>query len=221
MEFMLTIRAFLALSIAALSVGCSLTAPAPTPDMAAALTQAYDTALAAFPTITPPPTNTPQPTPTAILDFGSSTSPYPRGTMAHLVLGGQIEINATILDVVRGQAAWDMIVAANPLNEPAPPGMEFLLIRVRLEYVGTDQGPLQLNINNMAVLSGGQVIDSNLARPCCLQNQLMDVSELTLPYGGIAEGVIPWPVRTDDPAPLLVVGLRADGSGGIFFSLTN
>lgn len=54
----------LLLSLAALGLGACQPAPAPTPDMSAALTQAYETAVASL--ATPLPSETPVPTPTAV-----------------------------------------------------------------------------------------------------------------------------------------------------------
>ncbi|MCA9972941.1 MAG: hypothetical protein KC425_22140 [Anaerolineales bacterium] len=47
----------------------------------------------------------------------------------------------TLLDVMRGDAAWEWLLATNRYNDPPPEGWEYVLAQVRLAHVGTDEGP--------------------------------------------------------------------------------
>jgi Domain of unknown function (DUF4352) len=45
----------------------------------------------------------------------------------------------TLLDVVSGDEAWDTLLAANEFNDPAEPGMEYFLTRVKVRYIGSSE----------------------------------------------------------------------------------
>ncbi len=44
----------------------------------------------------------------------------------------------SVLDVIRGAGAWDLIQKANQFNDPAAEGMEYILVKVHVRYIGTD-----------------------------------------------------------------------------------
>lgn len=41
-----------------------------------------------------------------------------------------------VLEVIRGEEAWARILEANQFNDPAPEGHEYILINVRIKYIG-------------------------------------------------------------------------------------
>jgi hypothetical protein len=43
----------------------------------------------------------------------------------------------TILDTLRGQDAWIMILDANQFNDPPEEGMEYILVKARARNIGT------------------------------------------------------------------------------------
>lgn len=47
----------------------------------------------------------------------------------------------TVVDVVRGEAAWDMILEANQFNDPPPEGMEYIAVRIRARCIDTEEDP--------------------------------------------------------------------------------
>ena len=51
----------------------------------------------------------------------------------------------SIQEVIRGEDAWAIILDTNQFNDPPPHGMEYLLIKVRGRYIGTDEGPHNLS----------------------------------------------------------------------------
>jgi hypothetical protein len=74
-----------------------------------------------------PPTATPPP-------VGMSRShPFPRAEVAS-VPGWDVRV----LDTVRGDAAWQALQAANQFNEPAPVGMEYLLVKLHVQCTYED-----------------------------------------------------------------------------------
>lgn len=42
-----------------------------------------------------------------------------------------------VMEVKRGEEAWQMLLEANSYNDPAPDGMEYVLVRVKSRYIGT------------------------------------------------------------------------------------
>jgi hypothetical protein len=60
---------------------------------------------------------------TEIIEFGD---PY---------LGSELyDAKITVLEVVRGEKAWGLVKQASASNQPAKPGLEYLLARVRFEF---------------------------------------------------------------------------------------
>jgi hypothetical protein len=105
-----------------------LSSPAATPSRTPApVITVQVTATAALPTATAvPPTFTPIPATATAVPVGSSRSnPFP---FAKLVQAPNWDIQ--VLQLLRGESAWEMIAAANMFNNPAPPGMEYVLVKL-------------------------------------------------------------------------------------------
>ena len=96
---------------------------APTP-------QATDTVA---PTDTPEPTPTAEPTPTPGRVGSGRSNPVPLGEV-----GQTDEWEVQVLEVLRGDLAWERILGANQFNDPAPEGYEYVLINVRVKYIGDE-----------------------------------------------------------------------------------
>jgi hypothetical protein len=93
------------------------------------------------PTSPPQPTNTPKPTPIpptpTPVPIGQSRSyPYP---MTEIVTAPNWDIQ--VIDMIRGDAAWQAIQAANQFNDPAPDEMEYLLVKIHAKctYADSDE----------------------------------------------------------------------------------
>jgi hypothetical protein len=106
----------------------TLVAPQPTPDSAA-------TAWAAA-------TLAAQPPPMPVYVLGESRSnPLPAGALISLD-----NWDVQVLDIKRGEAAWQILQAANRLNEPPATGREYLLIQFWIKNKGEDTGSLWLEV---------------------------------------------------------------------------
>jgi hypothetical protein len=93
------------------------------------------------PTSPPQPTNTPKPTPipptpTPAPIGQSRSNPYPK---TEIVTAPNWDIQ--VLDMVRGDAAWQAIQTTNQFNDPAPDGMEYLLVKIHAKctYADSDE----------------------------------------------------------------------------------
>lgn len=86
------------------------------------------------PTSTPEPTPIPPtPTPTASPIGASRSNPYP---ITEVVNAPNWDIQ--VLETVRGDAAWQAIQSVNQFNDPAPEGMEYLLVRIHAKCTYAD-----------------------------------------------------------------------------------
>jgi hypothetical protein len=93
------------------------------------------------PTSPPQPTNTPKPTPipptpTPVPVGMGRSNPFPK---TDLVNAPNWDIQ--VVDIVRGDAAWQAIQSANQFNDPAPDGMEYLLVKIHAKctYADSDE----------------------------------------------------------------------------------
>ncbi len=167
------------------------------------------------PTATPGPTDTPLPTstptstrtpkPTSTPEFGTLDHPYPFGYAAEFVQHKVIEFSVEVIDVIRGQPAWDKIYIANMFNDRAEEGFEWQLTQVRIDYFGSDEGPLEVRDNYFTMRSGGRIWDIWSASVCCLEDvNIKEFEDVTLLSGATYEGWLAFQVGIDDPDPLLV-----------------
>jgi hypothetical protein len=68
-------------------------------------------------------------------DLGISRSmPAPLG---ETVINPDWEIS--VLEVIRGEAAWSMVLAENQFNDPPLEGLEYIAVRIHARYIGTGE----------------------------------------------------------------------------------
>lgn len=151
----------------------------------------------AEPTATPAPTNTPEPTPTPTpLPIGLSRSnPYPR---SELVAAPNWDIQ--VLDVIRGEEAWTMIQSANQFNDPAPEGMEYVLISIHAKSTYDDSEEHSIGRSDFN-LTGDNLISYGPASVVVPDPEL-DGRVFT---GGEAEGWVPFLVAQGEGNLILVL----------------
>lgn len=75
----------------------------------------------------------PEPTPTTGPVGTGRSNPVPLGETGQ---AGDWEVQ--VLEVVRGDGAYNRLLEANQFNEPAPAGMEYVLVNVRVKYNGAE-----------------------------------------------------------------------------------
>jgi hypothetical protein len=77
---------------------------------------------------------TPAPTTSTPASIGMSRlNPFPRSAVV-TTSGWEVQV----LETQRGEPAWQAIQAANMFNEPAPAGMEYLLVKLRVKSTHAD-----------------------------------------------------------------------------------
>ena len=150
-------------------------------------------------TNTPQPTNTPRPTltPTLVPIGLSRNNPYP---LSELVSAPNWDVQ--VLEVKRGEGAWTDIHAANMFNEPAPEGMEYLLVKIHVKSTYTDSDAHTINGCYIDVTG-----DRLIAYTCSMASVVEPEPQLDakLYTGGEAEGWAAYPVGQGEGNLILVV----------------
>lgn len=178
------------------------------------------------PSPTPTPTPTPFPTPTPTYKPGYDRSnPVGIGTplTTNIDMIGRAgdaynnyEVRVTLWSVVRGDVAWKNIVAENQFNDPPKPGYEYIMAKVRFEYLVGPSPNTTCRISTSlftAVSSDGKDYDNV---PVVEPEPSIDA---TLYPGAYQQGWMVFLVSEDDVYSLLTIGRDYDGTGGIWFKL--
>jgi hypothetical protein len=149
---------------------------------------------------------------TAIIGFGDQ---YNGGDELY-------DARITVLEIVRGPKAWDVLQRAGGANQPPKPGFDYVLARIRFEF-SARTSPQHYSYTLLpnqftAMSSGGKEYDSPaLAAP---PNPPLGG---TLRSGDSAEGWIVFRVPQSDRKPLMLfredVGSVFHEGGGSFFQL--
>jgi hypothetical protein len=149
---------------------------------------------------------------TTIIEFGDQ------------YLGGDelYDAKITVLQVVRGEKAWNLVKEASASNQPPKPGDEYLLARVRFEFAArTSPSHYNYSIDGsqfVATATDGQEYDSP-----SLSEQPKPSLSGTIKPGEFLEGWVALRVRRRDDRPLMVfredVGSVIHRGGGTWFQL--
>ncbi len=167
----------------------------------------------------PPVTSTPAPTQNPSTGF-SRSNPAPIGTTMDIsfqYLYKTYYARITVLQVVRGSQAWSMLQEANMFNSPAKTGFEYVVAKIRFEYYQGPTSDTQFSLTAVdfaAISKTGVTYDASYAVD-------PEPSLTTSLYPGAShEGWGTYQVAIDDSNPLLAFAREYDGTGGVWFSLT-
>jgi hypothetical protein len=114
------------------------------------------------------------------------------------------EARLTVLEVARGEKAWDLVKTASPSNRPPEPGMEYICVRIRFEFGAKgDTGDLSYGVRDeqFASLSDG---GRQYERPSVVRPK-PELSGRLYP-GDSLEGWIVLLVSAEDKRPLMTFG---------------
>jgi hypothetical protein len=246
MRLTLQLKSWSSLVVAAvlpLTVGCSASAPAadeevgtktPTtvPPLAVDPTA---TAIMVQPTVAPAPTAMPNPSPTAtpaqVLTPTATLEPTPevgRSRRNPANVGDTLTITfvatyedphtaeVTLLEVIRGNQAWQRIHQTNEFNEPAPPGQEYMMARIRFKLTDAPSPDRQY-----ALWYGAFTAVSQDGRDYPLSLVVLPEPPIdaNLYSGASHEGWAVFQVSDNDQQPLLAFGRAFDGTGGAWWKL--
>jgi len=122
----------------------------------------------------------------------------------------------TVLQVIRGDAAWSQIYAANPYNDPAPSGYEYILVKVRYNYVN---GPTVNTLEKLDEFTFQAFSGSGTKYDIPAIVEPDPKFDVDLYPGNTFEGWATYKVLKTDAKPMLSFAVSLDGSGGIWFKL--
>lgn len=169
--------------------------------------------------VAPPATAEPLPTATPTrLSEGTMTRPIPVNQPVEMSItsgGKEMGFTATVVKVMDGDEAMEVIRAANQFNNDPPDGYTFILVMVQVIAAAGNDGVLQINQFDASVVTGGRIIptyDSAYRLPCCLDPGF----DFRLLPGAMGIGWIPLPVAAGDTDPLMLIGSI---EGGTYFYL--
>ena len=151
----------------------------------------------------------------------SQANPAPVGVTQTLAFDGYMGVftaEVRVTEIIRGDAAYKRIMDANKFNDPPDAGYEYVLINARL------------TARNVKSTYGISVGEGNFD-PYSENNEeyvrylsVVDPEPqfgATLNEGETTEGWMSFMVRTSDKAPKVQFGANFDGTGGLWFKLSN
>lgn len=119
-----------------------------------------------------------------------------------------------VIETTRGDAAWEIIKAANRYNEEPDEGYEYIIAKVAFSLLTSyEDKSVDAWYYNFKFYSGNS---EEYKTPSVV---LADKLSTTLYVGGNAEGTVVGMVKKDDAYPKLTYGLSFDGTDNIWFSL--
>ncbi len=151
----------------------------------------------------------PVPTPTPTLGY-SRSNPAPIGTTLSIqfkLIAETYIAEITVVEIIRGREAWNLISDANMFNDAPSSGYEYVLAKIRFHYLSSSPtADREFDWYYFeAVSSQGQIFDE----PFLVEPD----PKLTAVYpGATTEGWEVLLVRVDDPAPLLTFGTDSGGT---------
>jgi hypothetical protein len=105
----------------------------------------------------------------------------------------------TVLEMVRGEAAWSMAKATNQFNDPPEAGMEYVAVRVRAQYINTEDTRGNISSGDFKTVGSINVLHD---APAVVDPE--PALDVTLYPGGVAEGWIIVQAKVDESNLLLV-----------------
>ena len=161
------------------------------------------------PTATPTPTVTPTPTPTATptpaptpAPIGQSRqNPTPFGALVVLEDEDNPQDHWEVSVLSLNDDAWKIIRTENSFNDPPEPGNQFVMVTVRMKYLGPDSVTL-LGDYRFRALGNSGVVYSPFRQSCGVIPDDLPIQELFT--GGQVEGNVCWQVASSDVESLVM-----------------
>lgn len=122
----------------------------------------------------------------------------------------------TIKQVIRGTTAWSMIQSANMFNDPPDYGYEYVLVKIKWDYLSGTTASTSYDISgyDFDCYSG-----TGVSYDMPLVVEPSPALDATLYPGASTEGWVAYQVLKTDLTPVLVIGQNYDGTGGSWFKI--
>jgi S1-C subfamily serine protease len=129
---------------------------------------------------------------------------YPVRVLGRYFDGSPIAHDITVLQVLRGESAWEILQEAYQFNSPALDGTEYIVLQIRMDYSSGPEGQTdrvhQLDFGMLSTQGHAYGTPSWLTPPePFLTAQLYPGSSIT--------GWTVWQIAVDDTNPMLIFGL--------------
>jgi len=130
------------------------------------------------------------------------------------------DVKITVMEIVRGETAWQFVKAASASNKPAGLGLEYVLARVRFEFSARTK-PEHYNYALDQTQFTAMSSDNKPYDPAVLAEPLKPTLHDTLHSGDSAEGWVAFLVPRGDHTPLMlfredVGSVIHEGNGSLF-----
>ncbi|MBD8068787.1 hypothetical protein F7888_07340 [Bacillus sp. PS06] len=126
----------------------------------------------------------------------------------------KIKFDLTVLEVIRGENAYQLLLDMNEFNEPAPEGYEWVLAKSKVNFVESETEDLSFFIDGIMnfdmVSESGDIYSGNL------YGTTDPEFSFEMYVGNEKEGYIAYLVKTGEKAQLRYEGLLG---GYVFFNL--
>ncbi|MDF2892528.1 MAG: hypothetical protein K0R80_2895 [Clostridia bacterium] len=124
----------------------------------------------------------------------------------------------TILEIIRGNSAWETIYNRNKYNEPAPDGYEYILAKIKVKLNKSSVKDLQFQVSDYDfTLVSSTGVDYERKSVVVPSPEL----NAKLYEGGESEGWVVFTVKTTDKYPLIAFGRDYSGKGGVWYRAYN
>ena len=143
--------------------------------------------------------------PNSDVELGTSANPASQGqpvtrTLEGIIWGrGQVEL--TLTDVIRGAAAWQIVLDGNQFNDEVAAGEEYVLAKFRVRIVAIEgDDPIEINNTRFDLLEDGVAIDRSVS----VIGVEPDLSSEFFAVGAIHEGFTYFVARTSTVSALAI-----------------
>lgn len=152
------------------------------------------------------------------VDIGTPLSVWCGRTGGASRYDNDYEVRITVLQIIRGATAWQRLYERNRFNDPPETGFEYILARVRFEYLTGPTPDTAYSISPVWF----DFVSSDGREYSRVGNVDPDPDIRASIYPGAShEGWISFHVAQNDARPVMTYGRFFDGTGGIWFKLYN
>ena len=128
-------------------------------------------------------------------------------------VGQTAQWNFQILEVLRGDEAWDMLLAASEWNDPPDAGFEYVLVKIAAEHTGGNKAE-KISYSDFDVTGS----DAILYEIPWMTNPDPELDAELMP-GGVAEGWASFTVQEGEENLILVYDVWGWDEGPLYFAL--
>lgn len=151
-----------------------------------------------FAATTPPPTEEPPPTPSVGL---SRDNPLPMGES--LVTPEGIEV--TVVNLIKGNQAWEIIHEANMFNDPPASGMQYIIITVKVKNISSEEEPESVSDWDFELIGSSNKVFHGTERSVVLPDEgSLSGLWVDLYHGGKETGSLDFYVPADETNLVLI-----------------